>query len=125
RVRLENAKCEAERATQLLANKAISTEEADARQSRCQEAKAALLAAEAARDSAKLDLEYTQVRSPIEGRVSRALLTQGNYVSGIAGAATLLTTIVSVDPVYVYADIDENSLLRFNELAQAMKLELN
>src|SRR5256714_3504554 len=125
RVRLENAKREAERATQLLANKAISTEEADARQSRYQEAKAALLAAEAARDSAQLDLEYTQVRSPIEGRVSRALLTEGNYVSGIAGAATLLTTIVSVDPVYVYADIDENSLLRFNELARAKKLETN
>src|SRR5947207_1369737 len=125
RVRLENARREAERATQLLANKAISTEEADTRQSRYQEAKAALLAAEAARDSAKLDLEYTQVRSPIEGRVSRALLTEGNYVSGIAGAATLLTTIVSVDPVYVYADIDENSLLKFNQLVRAKKLEMN
>lgn len=125
RVRLENAKREAERATQLLANKAISTEEADTRQSRYQEAKAALLSAEAARDSAMLDLDYTQVRSPIDGRVSRALLTEGNYVSGIAGAATMLTTIVSVDPVYVYADIDENSLLRFNELAHARKLETN
>src|SRR2546423_4471877 len=125
RVRLENAKREAERATQLLANKAISTEEADARQSRYQEAKAALLAAEAARDSAKLDLEYTQVRSPIEGRVSRALLTEGNYVSGIAGAATLLTTLVSVDPVYAYADLDEETLLRFNALVQAKKLETN
>jgi RND family efflux transporter MFP subunit len=57
--------------------------------------------------------------------VSRAFLTEGNYVSGIAGAATLLTTIVSVDPVYVYADIDENSLLKFNELARAKKLETN
>ena len=56
-------------------------------------------------------------------RVSRALLTQGNYVSGLAGAASLLTTIVSVDPVYVYADIDENSLLKFNNLAHARKLE--
>jgi RND family efflux transporter MFP subunit len=57
--------------------------------------------------------------------VSRALFTEGNYVSGLAGGATLLTTIVSVDPVYVYADIDENSLLRFNELAHAKKLETN
>ena len=52
---------------------------------RFQEAKAALLAAEAARDSAKLDLEYTEVRAPIDGRVSRALVTEGNYVSGVAG----------------------------------------
>src|SRR6266568_7625894 len=125
RVRLDNARREAERTPQLLANKAISTEESDARQARYQEAKAALLAAQAALDSAKLDLEYTQVHAPIDGRVSRALLTEGNYVSGVAGANTLLTTIVSVDPIYVYADIDENSLLKFNALAQARKLETN
>jgi RND family efflux transporter MFP subunit len=125
KVRLENSKREADRSAQLLADKAISTEESDARQSRYQEAKAAVLAAGAALDSARLDLEYTEVRSPIAGRVSRAFLTEGNYVSGIAGAATLLTTIVSVDPVYVYADIDENSLLKFNELIRAKKLETN
>src|SRR5882762_6264255 len=125
RVQLENARREADRTPQLLENKAISTEEADARVARFQEAKASLLAAEAARDYAKLDLEYTQVRSPIDGRVSRALLTEGNYVNGVAGTATLLTTIVSVDPVYVYADIDENSLLRFNRLAAARRLETN
>jgi RND family efflux transporter MFP subunit len=51
------------------------------------------------------------------------LLTEGNYVSGQAGAASLLTTIVSVDPVYVYADLDENSLLKFNNVARAKKLE--
>jgi RND family efflux transporter MFP subunit len=125
KVRLENARREAERATQLLANNAISTEEGDSRQSRFQEAKAALLGAEAALNTARLDLEYTEVRSPIAGRVSRALLTEGNYVSGMAGGASLLTTIVSVDPIYVYADIDENSLLRFNQLATAKKLETN
>jgi RND family efflux transporter MFP subunit len=125
RVRLDNARREADRTPQLLANKAISIEESDARQSRHQEAKAALLATQAALDSARLDLEYTQVRSPINGRVSRALLTEGNYVSGVAGSTTLLTIIVSVDPIYVYADIDENSLLKFNALAQAKKLETN
>src|SRR5947207_1068235 len=122
KVRLENAKREANRTPQLLANKAISTEESDARQARHQEAKAGLQAAQAALDSAKLDLDYTQVRAPINGRVSRALLTEGNYVNGVAGAATLLTTIVSVDPIYVYADIDENSLLKFNTLAQTKQL---
>ena len=54
--------------------------------------------------------------------MSRALLTEGNYVSGVAGSASLLTTIVSVDPVYVYADIDEDSLLKFNALVRAKKL---
>jgi RND family efflux transporter MFP subunit len=123
KVHLENARREADRTPQLLTNNAISLEESDARQSRCQEARGAMLAAQAALDSARLDLEYTQVRAPIDGRVSRALLTEGNYVSGVAAGATLLTTIVSVDPVYVYADIDENSLLRFNALAQSGKIE--
>jgi multidrug efflux system membrane fusion protein len=125
KVRLENARRESDRTTQLLTNNAISLEESDARQSRYEEAKSALLATQAALDSARLDLEYTQVRAPIDGRVSRALLTEGNYVNGVAGAATVLTTLVSVDPVYVDADMDENSLLRFNALAQARKLEAN
>jgi len=123
RTRLDNARREADRTPKLLANNAISVEESDARQSRFEEAKSALLAAQAALDSARLDLEYTEVRAPIAGRVSRALLTEGNYVSGVAGAATVLTTLVSVDPVYVHSDMDENSLLRFNELARAKKLE--
>lgn len=125
KVQLDNARREADRTAQLLANRAISTEEADARIARFNEAKAALLAAEAARDSAQLDLDYTQVRAPIAGRVSRALMTGGNYVSGNAGAATMLTTIVSVDPVYVYADMDEDSLLKFNALVSRKKLETN
>lgn len=125
RVQLENARREADRASALLASKAISTEESDARVARFQEAKATLLAAEAARDSAKLDLDYTQVRAPIDGRVSRAFLTAGNYVSGGPNTTSLLTTLVSVNPVYVYADIDEGSLLKFNALVQAREIETN
>jgi RND family efflux transporter MFP subunit len=109
------AKSEAGRTDKLLANNAISVEEAGARRSRAEVAKAAL-------DSAKLDLEYTEVRSPIDGRVSRALLTEGNYVSGAASTASLLTTVVSVNPVYVYADIDEDTLLKFNRLVSSKKL---
>ena len=111
----ERARHEADRTAQLLANQAISAEEADARKARYQEAKAAL-------DSARLDLEYTEVRAPIDGRVSRALLTEGNYASGVAGAASLLTTIVSVDPVYVYADVDEDAYLKFSGLVRAREL---
>jgi RND family efflux transporter MFP subunit len=125
RLQVETARKEAGRTAQLLANKAVSAEEADARLSKFDEAKAALLAAEATRDSVKLDLDYTQVRAPIDGRVSRAMLTQGNYVSGVAGNTSLLTTIVSVDPVYVYTDVDEETLLKFNSLAQSKKLETN
>jgi RND family efflux transporter MFP subunit len=111
----EQARSENDRTAQLLANNAISAEEAEARKARYEEAKAEL-------DSAKLDLEYTEVRAPIDGRVSRALLTEGNYVSGNAGSASLLTTVVSVNPVYVYADIDEDTLLKFNELVYSKKL---
>jgi RND family efflux transporter MFP subunit len=114
----DQARREEARTEQLLANKAISQEEADARKANYEEAKAAL-------DSARLDLDYSQVRAPIDGRVSRALLTEGNYVSGMAGSASLLTTLVSVDPVYVYADVDENSLLKFNDLVAANKIETN
>ncbi len=125
RVKSENAEVEAKRTTQLLANKAISTEEGDQRRTRFGEARAMLLAAKAARDAAQLDLEYTTVRSPIDGRVSREYVTTGNLVSGVAGNATLLTTVVSVDPIHVYADVDENSLLKFNALARAGKLASN
>ena len=114
----EQAKSEAERTDQLLKGNAISKEEAEARKSR-------FLAAKANLDTARLDLEYTEVRAPISGRVSRALLTEGNYVSGIAGASSLLTTVVSVNPVYVYANIDEDTYLKFNRLAAANKLEAN
>lgn len=125
KVRLATAEREARRTDQLLKNRAISTEEAEQRQSRLEEAKAALVAAEAARDAAKLDLEYTQVRAPISGRVSRALITEGNYVSGMPGGATVLTTIVSVDPIHVYADVDENSLLKLNALIRENKIASN
>lgn len=114
----ERAKNEAERTDMLLKNNAISKEEAEARKSR-------FLAAKADLDSARLDLEYTEVRAPISGRVSRALLTEGNYVSGLAGGASLLTTIVSVNPVYVYANIDEDTFLKYSRLAAEQKLESN
>jgi RND family efflux transporter MFP subunit len=114
----DQAKSEAGRTEKLLQGNAISAEEAGARKAHYEEAKANL-------DLAKLNLEYTEVRAPIDGRVSRALLTEGNYVSGAAGGASLLTTVVSVSPVYVYADVDEDTLLKFNRLVDAKKLEMN
>ena len=112
----DETKSQAARIDMLLKNNAISSEEAESRKARFEEAKAEL-------DSARLDLEYCQVRSPINGRVSRALLTEGNYVSGTAGSASLMTTVVSVDPIYVYVDMDEASFLKFNELTAEKKLD--
>lgn len=115
---------EAKRAKELLAANALSSEEADARVSRALAARAALDSAEAVLASARLDLEYTEVRSPIDGRISRALVTPGNLVSGAPGSATKLATIVSVDEAYAYADVDEDTLLRFNRLLRENRLSL-
>lgn len=120
---LENAQAEAARAERLLTTKAISKEESDTRAWKLTDAQAALLAAQAARESARLELEFCEVRSPIDGRVSRALVTPGNNVSGVDGNTTLLTTVVSIDPIYVLSDVDETTALRFKRLALEQKLE--
>ncbi len=109
------AEREAKRADELFASAAISGEEAEARRARAAEALAALA-------TARLDYEHTEVRSPIDGRVSRAFVTAGNLISGAPGNATLLTTIVSVGDAYVYADIDETTVLKFNRLVRENRL---
>lgn len=115
---------EARRAKELLAANALSSEEAEARASRALEARAALVSAQAALATARLDLENTKVRAPIDGRISRALVTPGNLISGSPGNATRLATIVSVDEAYAYADVDEDTLLRFNQLLREGRLAL-
>lgn len=106
RSQLAQAKSEAERAEQLLASRAVSREEYDQRSTALSAARARVDAAQAALDSTELDLAYTQVKAPISGRVGRAMVTQGNLANA---DQTLLTTIVSVDPVYVYFDSDEQT----------------
>lgn len=118
RARASVAERETQRASELAAAGAISREEADARQARALEARASLAAAEAGRVTAELDLEHTKVRAPIAGRVSRALVTPGNLVSGAPGNATILATVVSTGEAYVYADLDETTVLKFNRLAR-------
>lgn len=125
KIRLGWAGREIERAEQLLKTRAISTEEADLRRTRLSEARAAVSSAEASLITAKLNVEYTEVRSPVAGRVSRALVTPGNNVSGVDGFTTLLTTVVSVDPVYGYADLDESLLLKLNRLRRDNKLPVD
>lgn len=113
------AKSEYDRVSALLAAKALAPEQAESRKAAHLQAEAGLAAAKAAQHSAELELSHTEVRAPIAGRISRALTTTGNYVTA---GATVLTTIVSVDPVYVYTDIDENSLLKLQALQRGKKL---
>jgi RND family efflux transporter MFP subunit len=81
------------------------------------EAAASLSAAQAALETSRLNLQWTEVRAPITGRVSRMNVTVGNLVNGGAGQATALTTIVSIDPLYSYIDVPESAALRYQELA--------
>jgi RND family efflux transporter MFP subunit len=118
RTRLALAGTEAERATRLLAAQAISREEFDARAGSRAEFEAEVSAAEAAVRTARLNLEWTRVRAPITGRVGRAEVTPGNLVQAGAPASTLLTTVVSLDPIYVYFDGDEQTYLKFAGLAR-------
>jgi membrane fusion protein, multidrug efflux system len=107
------------RAPDLLSSHAISQEEADVRESNLRQAEASLQSAEAAVDAARLDVEFTKVSAPISGRVGRKLVTEGNLITGgPASQGTLLTTIVSLDPIYVYFEADEGSFLKYNRLAR-------
>jgi len=119
------AKDDAERAKRLIATKAISEEDYDTKVKTYSAAQAGVLSAKAALDSAKLNLEFTEIHSPIDGRISRALVTEGNLVSGgVSGAgATLLTTVVSLDPLYLYGDADERAVLKYIRLSKEGKRE--
>lgn len=112
KVRLELARSELDRAKRLFERRAISEEEFDARTQETKEAEAALAAAEAAVEAARLDVEFTEVRAPISGRISNARVTEGNLIRGGSADATVLTTLVSVDPIYFYFTADERAVLR-------------
>lgn len=100
------------RAAMLLAQHAIAQQEADRQATTAQSAQAQLSAATAALAAARLNLDFTQVRSPIEGRVSNARVTPGNLVT----SNDVLTSVVSVNPVYVYFDVDEQTWLKLDHL---------
>jgi len=109
----ELAKNDLVRAESLFRGKAISEEEYDARSKGLREAVATVNSAEANVYTARLNLDFTRIRAPIDGRIGRELITEGNLVSGGGGDATLLTFIVSTNPVYVYVDADERSVLKY------------
>lgn len=108
RAELALAQANAARAGRLLEQHAVSREEADRQATAEQSARAQVAATAAALDAARLNLGFTQVRSPIDGRVSNVQVTQGNLVT----SSDVLTSVVSVDPIYAYFDVDEQAYLR-------------
>jgi multidrug efflux system membrane fusion protein len=105
------AQANAGRASRLLDQHAVSKEEADRNQTAAASARSQVAATQAALDNARLNRAFTEVRSPIDGRVSNALVTPGNLVTG----SDVLTTVVSVNPVYAYFDVDEQSYLKLEQ----------
>lgn len=111
------ARSESERAKRLSDQQAISTETWEQRRSASDQAGAQVQAAQAALDAAALNLEFTKVRAPISGRAGRAMVTAGNLVTA-GDAASVLTTLVSLDKVHVYFDADESTFLRYAQMAR-------
>lgn len=119
RSQLALARANANRAKLLLAQHAIAQEEADRQTTAAQSAKAALTAADSALAAARLNLDFTDVRAPIDGRVSNAHITAGNLVT----SADVLTSVVSVNPVYVYFNVDEQTWLKLDHLRSAARTQ--
>src|SRR5712672_2919229 len=116
RAKVELAKRELDRGLNLVQTSAVSEQVVDQRRQALQAARAAEMQAEGALKAAQLNIEFTHVVAPITGRVSRHLVSVGNLVQGSEGSATLLTSIVSLDPIYIYFDVDEATYLKNNKL---------
>jgi RND family efflux transporter MFP subunit len=114
--RYERTQKDFARAQQLVKSRAISQEEVDTRAADQREAEEAVQAARAAVEAARLNVEFTQVRAPISGRISRHLVTEGNLINGGTADSTLLTRIVSLNPIYGYFDVDEGAYLKYARL---------
>lgn len=118
RSQLDLAQVEATRVQKLKDSGAVSREELDERLSALHQQEANVQAQKAALDIAALNLGFTKVLAPVSGRVSRAEVTRGNLVTGGNNGGTLLTTVVSMDPIYVYFEGDENAYLRYAQMAR-------
>jgi RND family efflux transporter MFP subunit len=116
RAKAELAKRELDRGLTLNQSQAVSDSIVDQRRQALQAARAAEMQAEGLLKAAQLNIEFTHVLAPLTGRVSRHLVSVGNLVQGDTGASTLLTTIVSLDPIYIYFDMDEATYLKNNRL---------
>lgn len=119
KTKVENANLDVDRGRPLIEKKVISDKVFDDRMNLLRDANAAVRVAEAKVRSAELDLSFAEIRAPISGRISRTLVTAGNWISaGNVSGATLLTTIVSQNPVYLYFDVSENNYIKYKRLAE-------
>lgn len=119
KTKVENANLDVTRGQPLIERKIISDKSFDDRMSLLREAQAAVKVAEAKLKSAELDLSFATIAAPISGRIGRTLVTAGNWVGGgSASGSTLLTTIVSQDPIYIYFDINESNYIKYKRLAE-------
>ncbi|WP_416503325.1 efflux RND transporter periplasmic adaptor subunit [Enterobacter kobei] len=112
------ARSEANRTDKLINTNLVSSEEWEQRRAAAIQAQADIRAAQAAVDAAQLNLDFTKVTAPIDGRASRALITSGNLVTA-GDSASVLTTLVSQKTVYVYFDVDESTYLHYQNLARS------
>lgn len=111
------ARSESARTEKLIGTQAISREAWEQRRSASSQAQADVLAAEAAVDMAQLNLDFTRVTAPIDGRASRAMITSGNLVSA-GDTASVLTTLVSQEKMYVYFEVDEATFLHYQAMTR-------
>jgi membrane fusion protein, multidrug efflux system len=116
KAKVDLAERELSRATELVRTNAVSEAAVDQRRQQSQAAQAAVLQAEGALKRAELDVSFTNVTAPIAGRISRHLVSVGNLVQGGEAGATVLTSIVSMDPIHIYFDMDEATYLKNNRL---------
>ena len=117
--KVENANLDVARGQPLIERKIISDKTFDDRMSLLRDAQAAVKVAEAKVKSTELDLSFSTIAAPISGRIGRTIVTAGNWVSaGSVSGATLLTTIVSQDPIYIYFDVNENNFIKYKRLAE-------
>ncbi len=116
KAKVDLAERELSRAMELVRTNAVSEAAVDQRRQQSQAAQAAVLQAEGALKRAELDVSFTNVTAPIAGRISRHLVSVGNLVQGGEAGATVLTSIVSMDPIHIYFDMDEATYLKNNRL---------
>ena len=119
KAQLSRAQSDFQRAERLHNNDGMSAEEYDRRAAVRSEAEARIASTEAALRGAELNLGFTRVIAPITGRVGRAGITEGNLVEGGAAQVKPLTTLVSLDPIYVYFDVDEQTYLKYARVTQS------
>jgi multidrug efflux system membrane fusion protein len=119
RAKLEIATLDVERATPLIRSQTLTEREFDTRRSTQRDAAGSVASSEAALKQAALNLEWTEVRAPIAGRISDRRVDAGNLITGGQTGATDLTAIVSIDPIYFVFDASEADFLRYLRLAAA------